>query len=73
MPAGKEPIMNERMVTETEAAEYLGLARITLRKMRMEGRGPQFCKFSSRAIRYPMSALEQYVSEHMNRRGASSN
>lgn len=52
--------LNGAMVSETEAADYLGLAVATLRRWRWSGDGPAYCKLG-RAVRYRVSDLEGYL------------
>ena len=46
-----------------EAAEYLGLASITLQVWRHKGKGPSYVKMGSRVV-YRLEALERWVSEN---------
>lgn len=50
-----------RVVTETEAAEILGVAKRTLQDWRFRGRGPRFLSYSSRAVRYRVADLEAFM------------
>ena len=61
LPAASEPL--ERLYTVTEAGEILRLAKNTLDKMRVAGRGPVFTK-AGRMIRYKGSALQAYIDEN---------
>ena len=62
------PISN--VVGEREAAEYLGLARITLRMQRTRGAKTgsvpkiPFIRMG-RAIRYRIKDLEEYLEQHL--------
>jgi predicted DNA-binding transcriptional regulator AlpA len=59
---GADP--NERLLTEHEVAERLGLAVSTLRRWRWSGGGPEFCKLGSArgsAVRYSPAALTEFV------------
>jgi hypothetical protein len=51
------------LLTEAEAAEYLSLQPTSLRRWRLLGKGPRFCRIGSRAIRYPMESLEAFLAE----------
>ena len=46
--------------SEKELASRLGLARITLRKWRLAGRGPAFARFGT-AIRYAAADIEAWL------------
>lgn len=52
-------------VTETEAAEILGVARRTLQDWRFRGVGPRYLAYSSRAVRYRLSDLEEWMDAHV--------
>lgn len=55
---------NDKLLTETEAAERLGLAVATLRRWRWSGDGPEFVKLGTSrgsAVRYAPSALAAFV------------
>lgn len=49
------------MMTEHEAAAELRLSVKTLRNWRVAGKGPQFCVYETRAVRYRRSDLEAYI------------
>lgn len=57
--------MREPLLTEKEAAEWLGLAPATLAGMRRKGTGPGLLAVSvgDRAVRYEPERLERYVEE----------
>lgn len=52
-----------RAVSDTEAAEILGVARATLQDWRYRGLGPRYMRYSSRAVRYRISDLEDFMRE----------
>ena len=62
--AGNEPL------TETDAADRLGLKVATLRAWRHQGKGPTFVRLG-RAIRYLASDIDEFLSA--NRHGPTSN
>ena len=47
-------------LTETEAAEHLGLSTATLRAWRHRARGPRFVRFG-RAVRYLRADLDAFI------------
>lgn len=49
-----------KLLTETEAADFLAMSPATLRRWRVEGTGPVFTKIG-RAVRYPEASLVAYV------------
>jgi predicted DNA-binding transcriptional regulator AlpA len=63
-------MMNKRSFTEKEAAEYIAMSRIFLRKDRMNGfrknraQGPRFMKIG-RSIRYLKEDLDTWLEAHL--------
>jgi predicted DNA-binding transcriptional regulator AlpA len=51
------------LLDEDEAAEYLGLSPRTLQGLRVKGGGPDYIKIGSRAVRYRLSDLEEFIEE----------
>lgn len=57
----------QRLLRETDAARYLSLSRIFLRKSRSEGvrrgrvPGPPFVRVGKRGIRYDIRALDAWI------------
>jgi excisionase family DNA binding protein len=60
------PTPAKRYLTNNEAAQYLGLGRQTLPKLRLLGSGPIFRKFG-RAVRYAIEDLDAWAREHRRR------
>jgi predicted DNA-binding transcriptional regulator AlpA len=58
-PAGKAPA-RERLLTPTEAADFLRVSLSWLAKARMRGDGPPFIRVG-RSIRYSETALLQWM------------
>lgn len=50
-----------RLLDEDEAAEFLGLSPRTLQGLRVRGGGPDYIKIGSRAVRYRLSDLEDFI------------
>jgi len=53
----------DRTITEKEAATHLGLAVQTLRNWRSRRKGPPYLKIS-RAVRYKISDVEEFLEQH---------
>lgn len=51
------------LMTEKEAAQFLGFSVRTLQKWRVTGNGPFFVRASARAIRYQRPDLKRWVEE----------
>ncbi len=56
---GREPLLDT-----PAAAVYLDLSPRTMEKMRHEGRGPAYIRFSSRCVKYPLVDLDAWQSSH---------
>ena len=50
----------DRLITETEAAEFLNFSISTLRNWRVSGHGPEFIKISQRTVRYRRRELNAW-------------
>lgn len=59
--------MEDRLLTEKEACDFLCISRAFLAKRRMEGRDPIFVRLGA-SIRYRVSDLMRYVDERSSRR-----
>ncbi len=55
---------NFTFVSDTKAAEILGLKAQTLRNWRYLRRGPVYHKIGGRAVRYAIKDLEQFKEKH---------
>ncbi len=54
------------ILSEREAAEYLGLSVRTLQKWRWQGGGPLFAKLGS-AVRYRIEDLDDFFTESVRK------
>ncbi|MFZ5618835.1 MAG: helix-turn-helix transcriptional regulator [Pseudomonadota bacterium] len=52
-----------RLLDEDEAADFLGLSPRTLQGLRVKGGGPDYIKIGSRAVRYRLSDLEDFIED----------
>ena len=57
---------NSERLTNSEAAEYLGLKTATLNKWRVYGDGPPFLKVG-RLVQYRKADLDSYLNERLMR------
>lgn len=53
--------MSSQLLTTVEAAKYLGVSKAFLERDRWAGARVQFIKVGSRAVRYRLSDLENYI------------
>jgi predicted DNA-binding transcriptional regulator AlpA len=49
------------------AAEYLGIGKSTLDKMRVAGTGPRYAKVGPRIVVYDVADLDQYLADRLQR------
>lgn len=61
MPTFGGDFIDDKFLTEVEAATFLGVSVRSLQSWRLTGKGPRFCKFE-KAVRYPQSALVRWTS-----------
>lgn len=57
--------MSKALLTTTEAAEFLGVSKAFLERDRWAGARVQFVKIGSRAVRYRLSDLEEYIEQQI--------
>lgn len=64
----EEPTVNpDPLLTETEAAKYLGYRPRTLAGWRYRGGGPVFVSTSKTSVRYRLSDLEAWIASRRRR------
>lgn len=56
-----DPAYLDRLITESEAANFLGYTVRALQNWRVRGGGPQFVKVSSRSIRYRRKDIVDWI------------
>jgi predicted DNA-binding transcriptional regulator AlpA len=56
--------VSRRYLRAKQAAEFIGVSRSTLAKMRVFGTGPQYAKVG-RTVIYPEDKLEDYVAARL--------
>jgi predicted DNA-binding transcriptional regulator AlpA len=66
MNAPARATADDLLLHPRDAAKFLGVSTSWLAKRRLAGDGPRYVKIG-RSVRYPMSALREYVEEHMRR------
>ena len=55
----------ERLMTDIEASQFLGLKPQTLRNWRYEGKGPKYLKFGNKSVRYRVNDLIEWAEERV--------
>ena len=53
-----------RLISEAEAAQYLGLAPRTIQGLRYRGTGPVFIKLGHRTVKYRVADLDTWNDSH---------
>lgn len=59
--AALQGVNTKTVMTEAEAAHYLGFAPNTLRQWRVEGIGPKYSKPAGTAVRYLKESLDAWL------------
>ena len=59
---GKDFIMSDILLTETQVAELLQIKPATLKRWRWSRVGPTFCKIGG-SVRYKRSELEKFIAD----------
>ena len=53
------------VMTEKQAADYIGYAPGTLAKWRLTGRGPKYLRISATSVRYRQSDIDEWLDERV--------
>lgn len=53
-----------RFLRSAQCAEFLGVSRSHLERMRADGTGPRFTKISKKVILYALADVEAWVAKH---------
>ncbi|MCT4654302.1 MAG: helix-turn-helix domain-containing protein [Cohaesibacter sp.] len=59
--------MKYQLLTVDQTAEYMGVNKKTLQRMRCDGTGPAFIKASERRILYSEEAIYEYLEKNTYR------
>ena len=60
-PENDAPPAPRLLLRDTEVAKLVGLAPITMRKLRCSGDGPPFIRCGRRAVRYYLDEVERWI------------
>ena len=66
-PSPADPDYLDRLITEVEAAEFLGYTVRALQNWRVRGGGPAFIRVSARSIRYRRRDLIAWTESRLAR------
>ena len=58
-----EPQTIPTLLTESEAAEYLGISKKTLQRWRFSRRGPNYVRVAGKLIRYHQAILDAWMDQ----------
>jgi excisionase family DNA binding protein len=57
----------QKLMTEGEVANFLGVDQSTIRRWRYEGNGPHFIRLGKKAIRYSYDDLQEHLSANRHK------
>lgn len=60
----------DRLLTQSQTAEYLALSERTLEGWRLRGEGPPFVRLSRNAVRYRLRDLDAWIAARREDRAA---
>ena len=52
-------------LTESEAADYLGISKKTLQRWRFDHKGPAYAKLNGKLIRYRLADLDEWMNQQL--------
>ena len=52
-------------LTESEAADYLGISKKTLQRWRFDHKGPAYAKLNNKLIRYRLADLDDWMNQQL--------
>lgn len=56
---------SDRLLSQSEAAEFLGAAKRTLESWRAQRKGPPFIAISRRCVRYRLADISAWLERHV--------
>ena len=59
--SGTASSVNDRLLSQRQTADYLGLTIPTLQRQRTDGTGPRFLKLGRRKIAYRLSDIHTWI------------
>ena len=57
------PLSTSVFLSESEAADYLGISKKTLQRWRFDHKGPAYAKLNGKLIRYHQADLDEWVDQ----------
>ena len=57
------PQSSSAFLSESDAAEYLGISKKTLQRWRFKRRGPAYSKVGGKLVRYSLDDLNLFISQ----------
>ena len=52
-------------LSESEAAEYIGISKKTLQRWRFDHKGPPYAKLNNKLIRYRLADLDEWMNQQL--------
>jgi excisionase family DNA binding protein len=71
MKAKGAGLLKKRLLSRSEAAEYLGIGVSTLKAMAQQGIGPEVVPVGKRGVRYDILTLDEWIKERSSHRTLS--
>ena len=59
------PQSSSAFLSESEAADYLGISRKTLQRWRFDHKGPAYAKLNNKLIRYRLADLDDWMNQQL--------
>ena len=69
-PSPCPTVITARLISERDAATYIGMSVFYLRQARVHGRGPTYHRFG-RSIRYHVADLDTWITQRVVRMAVS--
>ena len=57
------PQTSPAFLTESDAADYLGISKKTLQRWRFDHKGPAYAKLNGKLIRYHQADLDEWMAQ----------
>ena len=52
-------------LSESDAADYLGISKKTLQRWRFDHKGPTYAKLNNKLIRYRLADLDEWMNQQL--------
>ena len=59
------PQSSSAFLSESDAADYLGISKKTLQRWSFDHKGPAYAKFNNKLIRYRLADLDEWMNQQL--------